>query len=99
MSQSNSIANTVPVDDRYKFVDDMTIMEKISLVNVGLATYNVKSHVPSNIADHNQIIPGEHLKSQKYMEDIKAWTDENKMKLNEKKTKNMIFNFSTNKKS
>ena len=97
MSQSNSIGNTVPVDDRYKFVDDMTIMEKISLVNVGLATYNVKSHVPSHIADHNQIIPSEHLKSQQYMEDIKMWTDENKMKLNEKKTKNMIFNFSTNK--
>ena len=97
MSQSNSIANTVPVDDRYKFVDDMTIMEKISLVNVGLATYNTKSHVPSHIADHNQFIPSEHLKSQKYMEDIKTWTDDNKMKLNEKKTKNMIFNFSTNK--
>ena len=97
LSQSNSIGNTVPEDDRYKFVDDMTIMEKISLVNVGLATYNIKSHVPSNIADHNQIIPGEHLKSQRYMEDIKTWTDENKMKLNEKKTKNMIFNFSTNK--
>ena len=97
MSQSNSIGSSVPVDDRYKFVDDMTIMERISLVNVGLATYNVKTHVPSHIADHNQMIPGEHLKSQKYMEDIKAWTDENKMKLNEKKTKNMIFNFSTNK--
>ena len=97
LSQSNSIANTVPVDDRYKFVDDLTIMERISLVNVGLASYNVKAHVPSNIADHNQMIPGEHLTSQKYMEDIKTWTDENKMKLNEKKTKNMIFNFSTNK--
>ena len=49
------------------------------------------------MADLNQIIPSEHLKSQQYMEDIKMWTDENKMKLNEKKTKNMIFNFSTNK--
>ena len=85
MSQSNSIANTGPVDDRYKFVDDLTIMEKISLVNAGLATYNTKSHVPSHIADHNQIIPSEHLKSQQYMEDIKNWTDENKMKLNENK--------------
>ena len=28
------------------------------------------------------------------MEDIKTWTDDNKMKLNENKTKNMIFNFS-----
>ena len=97
LSQSNSIASSVPVDDRYKFVDDLTIMERISLVNVGLASYNVKAHVPSHIPDHNQMIPGEHLLSQKYMEDIKTWTDENKMKLNEKKTKNMIFNFSTNK--
>merc|ERR1712079_971427 len=97
LSQSNSIASSVPVDVRYKFVDDLTIMERISLINVGLATYNVKTHVPSHIADHNQIIPSEHLKSQKYMEDIKTWTDDNKMKLNENKTKNMIFNFSTNK--
>ena len=97
MSQSNSIGSSVPVDDRYKFVDDMTIMERISLVNVGLATYNVRSHVPSHIPHHNQIIPGQHLKSQEYMEDIKKWTEDNKMKLNEKKTKNMIFNFSTNK--
>ena len=50
-----------------------------------------------HIADHNQIIPSEHLKSQQYMEDIKTWTHDNKMKLNENKTKNMIFNFSTNK--
>merc|ERR1712079_358878 len=72
-------------------------MERISLVNVGLATYNVKAQVPTHIPDHNQMIPGEHLLSQKYMGDIKTWTDENKMKLNERKTKNMIFNFSTNK--
>ena len=66
-------------------------------MNVGLATFNVKTSVPSNIPAHNQFIPTEHLKTQKYLEDINSWADEHKMKLNSKKTKTMIFNFSTNK--
>ena len=32
--------------------------------------------------------------SQKYVSDIDLWTDQKKMKLNSKKTKNQIFNFS-----
>ena len=44
--------------------------------------------------DHNQYIPGKNLKSQEYLTKIKQWTDNQKMILNEKKTKVMIFNFS-----
>ena len=57
----------------------------------------VKTHVPSNVPLHNQIIPNEHLKTQQYLEDINNWADEHMMKLNSKKTKCMIFNYSTNK--
>ena len=57
----------------------------------------MKSHIPSNLPAHNQFIPKEHLKTQKYLEDIKNWATDNQMKLNSKKTKNMIVNFSTNK--
>ena len=46
---------------------------------------------------HNQFIPSEHLKTQQYLEDINKWAEDHKMKLNAKKTKTMIFNFSTNK--
>ena len=53
----------------------------------------MKCSVPTNIPAHNQFIPREHLKTQKYVEDIDKWTESNKMKLNEKKTKNLIFNF------
>ena len=87
----------VPVTDRWKFVDDLTINEVINLVNIGMATFNVKTQVPSNLPSHNQFIPQEHLKTQKYLEDIKKWATDNQMKLNSKKTKNMIVNFSTNK--
>ena len=94
LSQSNDNANCISESDRFKFVDDLTFLEIIYLINVGLASYNVKQHVPSDIPTHNQIIPAQHLKSQQYLDVIKEWTAKQKMKLNIKKTKNIIFNFS-----
>ena len=74
LSQSNNSADSVPEEDRAKFMDDLTILEIILLANVGLASHNMKSNVPTNIAMHNQFIPREHLKTQKYVEDIeKSW--------------------------
>ena len=49
--------------------------------------------MPSNIPTHNQIIVAENLKSQQHLNVINEWTKKKKMKLNEKKTKSMIFNF------
>jgi hypothetical protein len=94
LSQSNDNADCISESDRFKFVDDLTFIEIIYLINVGLATYNVKQHVPSDLPDHNQIIPAQHLKSQQHLDVINGWTKKQKMKLNIKKTKNMIFNFS-----
>ena len=69
-----------------KFLDDLTILEVITLANVGLASYNIRTNIPTNI-------PSEHLKTQEYLKTINHWIEENLMKLNEKKTTNMIFNF------
>ena len=93
LSQSNDSAESVDEDDKFKFVDDLTFLEIIYLLNVGIATYNVRAHVPSDIPSHNQIIPAENLASQKHLDEIVSWTEKQKMKLNEKKTKNIIFNF------
>ena len=65
LSQSNDNANNISESDRAKFVDDLTFLEIIHLLSVGLASYNLRAHVPSNIATHNQIIPAGNLKSQK----------------------------------
>ena len=97
LSQSNDNANNISESDRFKFVDDLTFLEIIHLLSVGLASYNLRAHVPSNIATHNQIIPAVNLKSQKQIEEINEWTKKMKMKLNGKKTKNIIFNFSQKK--
>ena len=61
LSQSNDNADCVPLEDRYKFMDDLSLLETVLLTNVGLATYNVKQHVPSNIPSHNQIISKDNL--------------------------------------
>jgi len=64
----------------------------VNLIGAGLATYNVRSHVPSNIPIHNQIIDSKNLKAQDYLHQVAQWTDKRKMKLNSKKTKCMIIN-------
>ena len=92
--QSNDNAEFVDPEYRYKFVDDLTLLEKINLLIIGLASSNCKATVPSNIPTHNQFIPPEHLKTQTYLKNIQEWTKNQKMKLNKKKTKAMIFNFS-----
>jgi hypothetical protein len=50
--------------------------------------------VANNIPTHNQYVA---LKSQQWLEEINTWTKNQKMKINEKKTKVMIFNYSTDK--
>ena len=65
----------------------------INLLSVGLASFNIHQSVPSHIPTHNQVILPENLKSQEYLEKINSWTKSKKMKLNERKTKNMVFNF------
>ena len=96
LSQSNDNADSVPVEDRFKFVDDLSFIEIIYLLNVGLASYNIRAHVSSDIPVHNQLIPKEHLASQEHLLSINKWTKAKKMKLNVKKTKNMVFNRSPN---
>lgn len=80
--------------ERYKFVDDLTFLEIIYLLIIGIATYNLRAHVPSDIPTHNQIIVPENLETPKHLEKINVWTKMKKMRLNERKTKSMIFNFS-----
>ena len=48
------------------------------------------------MAIHNQFLDPRVLKSQGWLNEINTWTQNQKMKINGKKTKSMIFNFSDN---
>ena len=96
LSQSNSNADCVDLVDRFKFVDDLSILEIVNLLTVGIASFNAKLSVPSDVPIHNQYIPPENLKSQAWLQKIDMWTENQKMMLNKNKTKTMIFNFTEN---
>ena len=94
LSQTNDNPEEASEKDIYKFVDDKSLVEVVNLQNVGMASHNFRNSVPSNVPTSNIIIRNENLRTQKYVRDIDHWTEQKKMKLNSKKTKNQIFNFS-----
>ena len=94
LSQTNDNPEGADQKDIFKFVDDKTTLEVINLLNIGIASHNIRQNIPSNIPISNLKIPAENLRTQTYMNKIERWTNEKKMKVNEKKTKNLIFNFS-----
>ena len=83
-------------DERFKFVDDLTVLEIVNLLTIGLCSYNIKNQVPNDLKAERLYIPPENLKSQSYLDNISAWTKDNKMKINSAKTKSMVFNFTNN---
>ena len=80
---------------KFKFIDDLSILELINLLSIGLSSNNWKKHVASDVPESGYIVSSENLKSQSYLNQISEWTKKNKMELNIKKTCAcaMIFNF------
>ena len=96
LSQSNDCADMVKESERFRFLDDLSLLEIINLLTVGLSSFNIKQQVPSDISTHNQYIPTHALNSQTWLDNISDWTRKQKMKINTQKTKAMIFNFTQN---
>ena len=91
--QSNDNANCVDPELRFKFVDDLSILELVMLS--GLVTeYNFKQHVASDIGIDELYVPASSLKCQENLNTIADWTDQHMMKLNEEKTKYMVSSHS-----
>ena len=90
---SNDNAAHVSSDMKYKFVDDLSILEKINLILAGLISFDFTSNVASDIGTNQYLMPSANISTQKSLDTIQKWTDDNKMKLNPKKTNIMIFNF------
>ena len=92
LAQSNNNCDAVGEEERFKFLDDLSILEVVNLLTIGISSYNVKQHVPSDVPVDNGYIDANSLKSQQYLDAICTWTDKQKMKLNIKKSNIMIFN-------
>ena len=91
--QTNNNTDFLSLKEKFKFIDDLSILEIVNLIMAGISCYNFKSHVASNIGLHGQFIPGENLKTQSHLDKISTWTEQNLMKLNTSKSKYMVINF------
>ena len=82
--------------EKFKFIDDLSILELICLLSQGLASFYHKHCVPSDISTGGAYLPPENTKTQIYLNNLSNWTKKKEMKLNVEKTKYMIINFTTN---
>lgn len=96
LSLSNDNTNYISMKDKFKFIDDLSILEKINLLCIGLSSYNFKDNVASDMIENGYFLNPDNLNTQTYLNKIADWTSQNKMLLNRKKSKVMNFNFTKN---
>ena len=88
--QSNDNATTLDPEDRYKYVDDLSVLQLVLLSGL-LVDYNVRQHVASDIGTNMKFLPPEKYPMQGHLDYISSWTDRNLMKLNEAKCNYLVF--------
>ena len=93
--QNNNIDFIAP-DIKFKSIDDLSILEIVNLLVLGLASYNFRTHVANDIPENGYYMNPRNLLHQNYLDQIAAWAMKNKMLLKKEKSKTMIFNFTKN---
>ena len=78
LSQSNDNCETIDPKDKFKFVDDLTALEIVDLLSIGMSNFNAKMSVPNDIPSHSGYISKENLKTQFCLNDISDWTKKGK---------------------
>ena len=65
ISQSNDNTEGIPLDMNYKRLDDLTTLGIVNLLTKGISSYNIRSHVPSDVPVHNGFVEANNLETQK----------------------------------
>ena len=80
--QSNDNADIVSPEDRYKYIDDLSVLTLVCLS--GLVTeYNFHEHVASDVGTNQLYLSSNTYTMQDKLKYISNWTDKNLMKLKE----------------
>ena len=77
--QSNDNSDCVDSKDRFKYIDDLSILQLIFLSGL-LVEYNFMQHVPSDIGADEKYLPPESFATQNHLNYISNWTKENQIK-------------------
>ena len=90
LSASNDCADHVPIEDRFKYIDDLQVLELVMLTGL-LQDYDTRMHVPSDIPLDHKYFNSANTNMQSYLDQISLWTSQNLMKLNPEKSNYQIF--------
>ena len=90
LSASNDCADPVPIEDRFKYIDDLQILELVMLRGI-LQDYETYLHVPSDIPLDHRYLDASSTNMQSYLDQTALWTSQNLMKLNPEKSSYTIF--------
>ena len=82
--QSNDNADIVLPEDRFKYIDDLSVLQLVCLSGL-LVEYNFYEHVASDVGVDQVFLPPSSYWSQDTLNYISNWTKENLMQLNETK--------------
>ena len=88
--QSNDNAENIPEDDRFKYIDDLSVLQLICMTGL-LLSYDFHQHVASDIGTEDKFLPPESYEMQSNINQISEWTAANKMKLNPNKCSYMLI--------
>ena len=63
ISQSTGNVDFLEDDLQYKYIDDLSVLEVINLISIGLTSYHFKTHVASDIGIDQSFLPAQNLHS------------------------------------
>ena len=87
---SNDNADCVSPEDRYKYIDDLTLLQLVCLSGL-LIEYNCTEHVPSDVGIHQIFLPTDKHQTQNHLDYISNWSEKNLVELNPEKCSYMVF--------
>ena len=90
LSASNDAADHISEDDRFRYWDDLEILELISMAGI-LQDYDIFSHIPSDIPVGHKFLPPDTYNTQSNLDQLSLWTTDNLMLLNPLKCNYIIF--------
>ena len=74
LAQSNDNADCVNPEDRYKYVDDLSLLQLVLLAGL-LIEYNFETHIPSDVAIDKKFLPPSSFKTQEAIKEVESWTN------------------------
>ena len=89
-SQTNHNADCIPEENRFKFVDVLSALEIVNLVNICISQFDTRQQVPNDLPTHGQFVESNLLLSQQYLDKINQWTEQQQMILSGKQKQKLL---------